>query len=118
MTSRAALVCAVVAVLGGATSPRGPAVKPADQTNPGPAVPDEKPANQDRRGDQQPVCTLIVVPADPRVDAAFARPADWGGDGWVVVAGQPDHGVPGGWSAAQGEAQRLLPFWRRHVSPP
>ena len=66
-----ALVCAVVAVLGGATSPRGPAVTPADQTNPGPAAPDEKPAKQDRRGDEKPVCTLIVVPADPRVDAAF-----------------------------------------------
>lgn len=65
------LTCAVVAVLGGATGPRGPAPKPAVQTNPSPAVPDEKPANQDRRGDQKPVCTLLVVPADPGIDPAF-----------------------------------------------
>jgi hypothetical protein len=70
-----ALMCAVVAVLGVATGPRGPAVKPADQ-NPGATVPDEQPANQDRREDQRPICTLIIVPADPGIDTGFAQPLE------------------------------------------
>jgi hypothetical protein len=82
---QAALMCAVIAVLGGATGPRGPEVKPAVQTSPSPAVPDEKQASRDRRVDQRPVCTLIVVPADPRIDAGFARPAERKVDPGMVV---------------------------------
>jgi hypothetical protein len=79
------LMCAVVAVLGGGTGPRGPAVSPVVQTNPSPAVPDEKPANQDRREGQRPICTLIVVPADPGIDAGFAQPVERQVDPGMVV---------------------------------
>ena len=79
------LMCAVVAVLGVATGPRGPAVNPVVQTNPSPAVPDEKPANQDRCEDQRPICTLIVVPADPGIDAGFAQPVEQQVDLKMVV---------------------------------
>jgi hypothetical protein len=60
-------------------------VKPAVQTNPSPAAPDESPANQDRRENQKPICTLIVVPADPGIDPGFVRPAEEKVDPGMVV---------------------------------
>lgn len=70
---KAALMCAVFAALGGTAGPRS-AVTPAVQTPSKPPAPDANPRDRDPQGQLKPVCTVLALPADARLDPEFAKP--------------------------------------------
>jgi hypothetical protein len=77
---KAALMCAVFAALEGVAGPRPDAVTPAmwtlasPQTPANPPAPRAKPPERDPQGSLKPVCTVLALPADARLDPEFAKP--------------------------------------------